>query len=236
MNEEIFQPDVFSEENMAQTQEIVLEETASVESAADVTATEQQVVPMPKKTTWQKQLFKDARDVFYMLAIFMFVYILCFRSVVVVGHSMHDTLVNGDRILLINNLLYQDPQRGDIIVASKDSFRNGECIIKRVIATEGQEVDIDFEKGIVYVDGEAIPEPYLYTKTHEQEGVRFPLVVPEGCLFVMGDNRKESMDSRSPAIGFIDKREILGKAVFIMIPGVNADTESRDFGRIGVVG
>ena len=171
----------------------------------------------------------------YMLAIFMLVYIFCFRTVVVVGDSMYDTLVNGDRLLLINNLLYRHPEQGDIVVASKDSFNDGECIIKRVIATGGQEVDIDFKTGTVYVDGQALEEIYLHSPTFSSEGVQFPLVVPDGCLFVMGDNRMESLDSRSPSIGCIDEREVLGKAVFLMIPGVDEETDSRDFSRIGVV-
>ena len=190
----------------------------------------------PKKENWQKRLFKDARDVLYMLAIFMLVYILCFRSVVVVGDSMYDTLVNGDRLLLINSMLYSRPKAGDVIVASKDTFRNGECIIKRIIAVEGQEVDIDFESGAVYVDGVALDEPYLYSLTLDYEGVDFPLTVPEGCLFVMGDNRENSEDSRSHQIGFIDEREVLGKAVFVVIPGYDEKTDTRDFGRIGVIG
>ena len=229
MNEEILHPEDGLEENMPQ-------EAPVVEPIVEIQLPEEPAAPAPKKESWKKQLFKDARDVLYMLAIFMLVYVLCFRTVVVVGSSMYDTLMHGDRLLLINNFLYSEPKQGDVIVASKDSFRDGECIIKRVIATAGQEVDIDFEQGIVYVDGEAIPEPYLYTQTHEQEGMQFPLVVPEGCLFVMGDNRKVSMDSRSPNIGFIDKREVLGKAIFIMIPGVDEETENRDFGRIGVIG
>lgn len=232
MNEENLQPDMVFEEQIPESQTPVFEEPVDIVPVTEAAGT---AAPTAKKCGWQKQLFKDARDVLYMLAIFMFVYILCFRTVVVVGSSMHDTLVHGDRLLLINNLLYVEPKRGDVIVASKDSFRDGECIIKRVIATEGQEVDIDFEKGIVYVDGEAIAEPYLYTQTYEAEGVHFPVTVPEGCLFVMGDNRKVSLDSRSPSIGFIDKREVLGKAIFIMIPGVDEETEDRDFGRIGVV-
>ena len=190
----------------------------------------------PKKESWQKRLFKDARDVVFMLAIFMLVYILCFRTVVVVGDSMYDTLVNGDRLILVNNLLYWEPQQGDIIVASKHSFRDGECIIKRVIATEGQKVRIDFESGTVYVDEEAIDEPYLYSLTLNQESEDSEWIVPEGCLFVMGDNRMESQDSRSNSIGFIDKREVLGRAVFLMLPGYDEENDIRDFSRIGVIG
>ena len=188
-----------------------------------------------KKLTWQQSLFKDAKDILVIIGVFMLVYVLFFRAVVVVGDSMYDTLVSGDRLLVLNNLVYSEPKQGDIIVASKDSFRDGECIIKRVIATEGQEVDIDFITGTVYVDGEALDEPYIYAATLRDEGVEFPLVVDEGCVFVMGDNRMVSMDSRDPEIGLIDVREILGKAIFLIIPGEDK-LGNRDFGRIGVVG
>lgn len=222
------------------SEENISPEAAEEESICDV-GIEQQTpegVVEPKKESWQKTLFRDAKDVLYILAIFMLVYVLCFRTVVVVGDSMYDTLVNGDRLLLVNNLLYWQPEQGDVIVASKDSFRDGECFIKRVIATEGQIVDINFDTGTVFVDDVALDEPYLHTLTLNVEGVEFPVTVPEGCLFVMGDNREDSLDSRSPSIGFIDKREILGKAVFLMIPGTgtNECPAEFDFSRIGVIG
>ena len=186
-----------------------------------------------RKYTPQQTLFKEARDIIVVLLVFMLVYILCFRMVIVVGGSMYDTLVNGDRLILISNVLYRNPKAGDIVVASKDSFRDGECIVKRVIATEGQEVDIDFNNGNVYVDGVLLEEDYIYTPTMLYEGVSFPLVVEEGCIFVMGDNRMDSKDSRSTEIGLIDCREILGKAVFLLFPGKDAISGKLDLGRIG---
>lgn len=192
-----------------------------------------QQVAKPKLNP-QQMLFKDVKDILLVIGVFMLVYVLFFRAVVVVGDSMYDTLCSGDRLLVINNFIYRDPQQGDIIVASKDSFRNGECIIKRVIATEGQEVDIDFFTGTVYVDGVALDEPYLYTETLNAEGMQFPLIVEEGCVFVMGDNRRDSKDSRDPDIGLIDEREILGRAVFLLFPGQDAKGE-RKFSRIGVI-
>ena len=188
-----------------------------------------------KKYTTAQKIFKESRDYFVILILFMLVYILCFRVVIVVGNSMFDTLVDGDYLVLISNVFYTEPKHGDIIVASKDSFRGGECIVKRVIATEGQEVDIDFEKGIVYVDGEALQEDYIYSETKLYEGISFPLTVSEGCLFVLGDNRMDSKDSRSPEIGLIDMREVLGKAVFLLYPGDPVDNgpAKRDLGRIG---
>ncbi len=174
-------------------------------------------------------------DLVFGLAGILLVFMLLFRTVVVSGPSMQQTLQNGDCIILLSNLFYNNPQYGDIVVASKNTFKNGEPIIKRVIATEGQVVDIDFESGIVYVDGVALEETYTNTPTNLFEGVSFPKKVDEGCVFVMGDNRNDSKDSRSPEIGLIDRREILGKALLLALPGKSADTGKREFGRIGVL-
>ena len=172
--------------------------------------------------------------VMWLIAILL-IFLLLFRVIVVSGISMNNTLIHGDYLLLINNVFYNNPQQGDIIVAAKDSFKQGEPIIKRVIATEGQWVDIDFEKGIVYVNGTALDEPYTKTATTLYEGVDFPLMVDEGCVFVMGDNRNESKDSRSLEIGQIDKREILGRAIFLFLPGRDPVTEKMNFERIGAL-
>ena len=122
---------------------------------------------------------------------------------------MYSTLLDGDYLLLLGNVFYQEPEFGDIVVISKKSFDNGSPIVKRVIATEGQTVDIDFENGIVYVDDVALNEPYINSLTTMNEGNRFPLVVEDNCIFVLGDNRGVSRDSRDPVIGQVDKREIL---------------------------
>ena len=102
-----------------------------------------------RKYTGAQKIFKESKDYLIILILFMLVYILCFRVVIVVGDSMFDTLVDGDYLVLISNVFYTDPQYGDIIVASKESFDNGAPIVKRVIATEGQTVDIDFDQGVV---------------------------------------------------------------------------------------
>ena len=205
------------------------------DATADHSAQEMSAEEKPKKKlTWQQSLYKDVKDILVIVGLFMLVYVLFFRAVVVVGDSMYDTLVSGDRLLVISNVIYRQPKQGDIIVASKDSFRGGECIIKRVIATEGQEVNIDFITGKVYVDGKLLEEDYIYSATLRAEGMEFPLVVEEGCVFVMGDNRMDSKDSRDPQIGLIDVREILGKAFFLILPGED-HLYNRDFGRIGVL-
>lgn len=177
-------------------------------------------------------------DLAFLIAGVLLVFSLLFRVVVVSGPSMNSTLIDGDWLLLIGNVLYTEPNRGDIIVASKDSFDDGAPIIKRVIATQGQVVDIDFTAGIVYVDGEALDEPYTLTPTNLSEGIEFPLTVDEGCIFVMGDNRNVSKDSRSIEIGQIDCREVLGRAVFLFVPGDpdgSKGSAQRDMSRIGVI-
>ena len=191
-----------------------------------------------ESATWQQSVLLYLHDLIYLLAVVMIVFLLLFRVVIVSGSSMYSTLWNGDWLLVTGSLLYQEPEAGDIIVASKKAFNDGEAIIKRVIATEGQTVDIDFEAGIVYVDGVALQEDYTYTPTNVQEGIIFPITIADGCIFAMGDNRNGSKDSRHPSIGMIDKRELLGKAVFLLFPGAGEDENEakRDFDRIGVVG
>lgn len=156
------------------------------------------------------------------------------RLIGVDGHSMVPTLQDGDRLLVLSSLLYDDYAYGDIVVLRKSEFLE-EPIVKRVIATEGQTVDIDFESGSVYVDGTLLDEPYVNELTFLQEGTEFPLTVPEGCIFVMGDNRNHSSDSRDARLGTVDTRYVIGKAVFLAFPGTDEDSEKRDFGRIGVI-
>lgn len=186
--------------------------------------------------TWQQNLALYLHDMVYMLAVVMVLLMLFFRVIVVDGPSMENTLLNGDYMLLVSNLFYKNPAAGDVVVVSKQAYDNGKPIVKRVIATEGQVVDIDFQEGIVYVDGEALEEPYTKTLTTLKEGNTFPQTVEEGCVFIMGDNRNNSKDSRSPQIGQVDKREVLGKVICLLFPGTGmGGTQARDFHRIGAV-
>ena len=155
------------------------------------------------------------------------------RLVLVSGPSMRETLQDQDCLVVLSPLLCGDYEAGDIVIIQRESFRDGEPIVKRIIATEGQTVDIDFDAGVVYVDGAALEEDYIRQPTYLEEGLEFPVTVPEGCVFVMGDNRNDSDDSRDPELGPVDTRQILGRAVFLLFPGVTADTDKRDFGRIG---
>ena len=170
-------------------------------------------------------------SVLVVVAIFTFV----IRMMGVDGHSMLNTLQHGDRLLVVNSMLYHDYKYGDIVILRKNGVFDDDPIVKRVIAVEGQTVDIDFTEGIVYVDGEALEEDYIREPTYTAEGTEFPLTVPEGSIFVMGDNRNGSRDSRDYRLGTVDTRYVIGKAAFLIFPGPDYETEKRDFKRIGVI-
>ena len=170
-------------------------------------------------------------SVLVVVAIFTFV----IRMMGVDGHSMLNTLQHGDRLLVVNSMLYHDYKYGDIVILRKDGVFADAPIVKRGIAVEGQTVDIDFAEGIVYVDGEALEEDYIREPTYTAEGTEFPLTVPEGSIFVMGDNRNGSSDSRDYRLGTVDTRYVIGKAAFLIFPGPDYETEKRDFKRIGVI-
>ena len=170
-------------------------------------------------------------SVLVVVAIFTFV----IRMMGVYGHSMLNTLQHGDRLLVVNSMLYHDYKYGDIVILRKNGVFDDDPIVKRVIAVEGQTVDIDFTEGIVYVDGEALEEDYIREPTYTAEGTEFPLTVPEGSIFVMGDNRNGSSDSRDYRLGTVDTRYVIGKAAFLIFPGPDYETEKRDFKRIGVI-
>lgn len=164
----------------------------------------------------------DAVVVTLIAVVVLFTFV--FRIVGVKGESMLQTLHPDDRVIITN--LFYKPQAGDIVVISRNytndenqvKTRDNEPIIKRVIATEGQKVDIDFAAGVVTVDGIQLEEPYINTPTNLHYDITFPQEVPEGCIFVMGDNRNKSLDSRSSEIGMIDERYVLGHAVFRVLP------------------
>ncbi len=166
-----------------------------------------------KRKKWY-QGFDMIGSVFAALVIIFVVFTFCFRAVSVNGSSMLPTLNNGDWLLVSSKSEYK---RGDIIIITQPNDRN-EPLVKRVIALEGETIDIDFITGEVKIDGETINEPYIKDLTHLKYDVSFPYHVPEGHVFAMGDNRNDSLDSRSSRIGAIDERYILGKAFVRILP------------------
>jgi len=164
-----------------------------------------------------RDLYLNIRVLVVMMSAFVLMFTFLARIIVVSGPSMENTLRNGD-LLLVWSLGYT-PKQGDVVVLTQESYQE-DSIVKRVIATEGQQVDIDYNSGTVCVDGEALEEDY----TKEQmllptygEGLNH-VTVPEGCIFVMGDNRNHSADSRYPAIGIVDTRCVIGRGMFVMFP------------------
>lgn len=145
------------------------------------------------------------------MLLFTFVARIC----LVDGASMNPGLQDQDRVI-ITSQPYR-PAYGDVVVV--DSYTpHGKPLVKRVIGMAGDTIDIDFTAGVVYRNGQALEEPYTAEPTYLKEDRDFPLTVPEGTLFVMGDNRNHSLDSRSQEVGCIDPRDVLGKVLFRIFP------------------
>ena len=139
------------------------------------------------------------------------------RLIDVSGPSMNPTLYEGNK-MLVSDLFYK-PKAGDVVVfRNVNENQEEKALVKRVIATEGQEVNIDFEHGIVYVDGEALEEDYAAEPIHNKLDFIGPKTVPTGCVFVLGDNRNSSRDSRARSIGMVDERLIVGRVYAVVYP------------------
>lgn len=171
------------------------------------------------KIKWIKIFDLSSSLIAAMVIIFVVFTFIC-RPTSVVGGSMEPTLHNGDWLITTRQ---SDYKRGDIVIITQPNVHN-EPLVKRVIATEGQTIDINFASGQVMVNGKEIDEPYIKELTHNSYDVKFPLVVEKGKVFVMGDNRNHSSDSRDSGVGQIDVRYILGKAKFRLLP----------FGKFGI--
>ncbi len=154
-------------------------------------------------------MFEWVQSVVVAISVLFLVFTFVLRPVKVVGDSMLPTLQDGNWLVI--SAFDRSPDYGDIIVSTQpNKTQSGEPVIKRVIATGGQTVDINFDFGIVYVDGVALDEPYILDRTYRSFDVTFPLTVPEGYVFVMGDNRNDSLDSRTSRVGLINVNYVLG--------------------------
>lgn len=183
---------------------------------------------MPKKSKQQKIKFKVndkkitdymfdlTRTIIFVFAFMSVIFTFIIRDANVVGNSMLDTLHSDDKILM-TNFMYK-PKCGDIVAINAEN-QIEKRIIKRVIATEGQTLVVDYSKNAVYVDGIQIDEPYVSSITREPSNpLQIPYVIPEGYIFVMGDNRIISLDSRDKSIGLVSVDDVIGKAQFIVYP------------------
>ena len=170
---------------------------------------------------WKREALEWGRSLLIAFAIVFLIFFVLIRLVNVEGSSMLPSLEEGDR-LVISNLFYS-PENGDIVVTSADNGLS-KPLIKRVIAVEGQTVDLD-EDGKIMVIGLVVEEPYLEDAVTDPGDLTFPVTVPEGCVFLLGDNRAHSTDSRSNEVGFVEEDDIKGRVLFRFFP----------FDRIGTV-
>ncbi len=214
----------FGSENLPQKEKGFIIDTQNIEEEE----------AQPEKKSIKSEVIEWLEVVCTAVIAVVLIFSFLFRVATISGDSMLNTLIGGNERngnrgdkVIITNIAYT-PDNGDIVVISRNAENSVEGqvtsqgpIIKRVIATGGQTVDIDFESGTVYVDGKALKEDYISSPTNSKADVEFPLYVPEGYIFVLGDNRMDSLDSRFSQIGdggLVDTRYVLGHAIFRIYP------------------
>lgn len=158
------------------------------------------------------------------------------RLISVNGPSMQDTLYTGDELLILN-AMFCDFKAGDVVVINDYNAEEplNETLVKRIVAVGGQTVNVDPASGTVWVDGQELDEPYIKEPTYTSAGTQFPLTLAEDEVFVMGDNRNHSSDSRDSRLGPVKEGYLQGKVLFLLIPGKTPDTDKADWGRVGVL-
>ena len=167
-----------------------------------------------KKSSWHV-LYNWLDSLVFAIILILVVFAFVFRIAGVNGDSMNPTLKNGEWLTVkaINTTI----NKGDIVIVTQPNALN-EPLIKRVIATGGDTINIEFKTGEVIVNGEVVDEPFISEKTHRRGDFEGPITIPEGYVFVMGDNRNNSLDSRYDVIGLIDERYILGVVEYRLSP------------------
>ena len=182
----------------------------------EVSSSKKETKKEENEFTLSQLLFDWLGTLLMAIVVILLVMTFFLRQITVKGHSMDDTLQTQDR-LVVASFMYE-PKNGDIVVVSHGESYN-EPIIKRVIATEGQRLQINYENDEVIVDGVVLKEDYIKGRTIKlQNPTAIPDVIPKGYVFVMGDNREDSLDSRSTRIGLIPVENIIGKAFWRIQP------------------
>ncbi len=224
--------DVTSEQTFSEEDEIAAREKEEFQKKYQAVFDENAAAEKPKKKIrvadpdgFSAGLYDWIKCVILAISIVVLCLTFVFRLVEVDGESMLDTLQNADKVVVTN--LFYEPHNNDIVVISHATNYN-KPIIKRVIAKEGQVVRLDYDNEKIYVDGSELTEPYIRETTFSRNGSKednyLPtdeegnFKIPEGKIFVMGDNRRVSLDSRSPKIGLIDVKDVIGKAQFVVFP------------------
>lgn len=176
--------------------------------------------PAEEKGSFKQDIYLWVQALAVALVCLILTFSLAGRVIRVVGSSMVPTLHEGD-LMLLQSIGYT-PKQGDVVVLRKSSFMS-DPIVKRVIAVGGQHVSIDYDAGTVTVDGELLDEPYILEMMqdpnfHHPGTYQNEIDVPEGSVFVMGDNRNNSSDSRDVTLGTVDERYILGRVLCVLLP------------------
>ena len=216
----------------AETVKETVENTSEeIKETAENTADKDNKEGEEEKSSFFSDVLEITESVFMSIFVVLLIFTFVARPVTVDGLSMYPTLEDDDKLIM--NSLFCSPDVGDIVIIDNQNGHTFEAdgesifestglqkrIIKRVIATEGQTVDIDFVEHTVTVDGEVRDEPFIAEATSYDPGAfDYPITIPEGYVFVMGDNRNNSTDSRDSHVGLVKTDDIMGEAVFRFYP------------------